>query len=508
MWLLLFLTTIFTLISQIMMSYLVLHSSIGPWVGPLLVVVCMTLLMPFISKKWFSDHAIITIAASSVGGMIGLCLGKTLPAFYFLQKTEFLMWLKNPVLFSAVISFFVLSAGGLGFLIVYLIKDHFINEERLLFPMSNLVHDIVSVEKYSDLHRFMWMGIAISSFWNGIIFITRSIVHGLLAQIQMIPMLISIGFVAGHEITVPIVIGFLNRLLAIDLVHMYYFKYVQTTEFLIMFCLGMLSVTFVKTIIQLLMNYGLIQLFDITAIKSRMLSPLFMIIGSVVTVMSGVLLYMCGVSGVQASIVFCIAIPIGINVAKVVGEIGIIDIDGFVWCILLPFLYGSTVSSMHLLVIIVFVTIFLGVIVDLIFSYKLTTLSSMPYPYVLRYQTVAFFIAIVTSGFMMWLYAQNFNEDSLQLFAFDAQTFEEIINFGKINYGVLSCGILSGLIVSFTNVPILAVVGATLMSPSTSVWLVLAGATSYIVSDHKKLYPLWFGIYAAGAVWMVILAIL
>lgn len=502
MWLLLLLTTLFAAFSQAMMSFLVMHWSLGPWVGPIFVVVCMTLVIPFISRKWFQEHAIVTIAAGSIGGMVGLCLGMTIPSFYFLHKNEFLMWLADPIWFMGIISLFVLSAGFLAFLIAYIIKDYLIVKLQLPFPMSKLIYDIISVEQYSDLHRLMWLGVGLSSFWNITVFFMRSLVQSMVMQLQMIPLLISAGFIAGHLITIPALIGLTNRFFCIEFLHKYFFEQIHTKEFLTMFCLGMFSVQILYGIWQWIVNFQSENFYYVLTrphIKHKSVMILFLLALS----LSLFVLNTCGVSLYELCFVFSALIMVCVNIAKIVGEAGIVDINGFVWCVLLPFLYNSKMSSMNLLLVATFVTLCLGIVVDLVFSYKLTALAKVSYQRVVKYQILGFFVAVITSGIVMWLYTYSFNEQSLYLFAQDAQDLDSLINFGVFNYKTFMCGCVSGLLVLLARQPLLAVVGMTLMAPNISMWLIISGAISYLVADRQRLYPLWFGVYAAHAIWII-----
>lgn len=504
MWLLILLTTLFAVFSQAMMSYLVMHWSLGPWVGPIFVVVCMTLLIPFISRKWFQEHALMTIAAGSIGGMVGLCLGMTVPSFYFLHKTEFLHLVAKPIWFAGIISLLVFGAGSVAFLIAYIIKDHFVKENQLPFPVAQLVYDIVSIEEYSSVHRLMWVGVAISCAWNMCVFLFRILLRSILMQVQAIPLLVCMGFIAGHIITIPAIIGLVNRFFALDILHKYFFEHVPGKEFLIMFCLGMLTIQIMYAV-YLFFSWVQRRNDDqamIVQVRKRLLDRRVLVIG--VGMVSGTILSFFNISLYEMLFLFPILILIGINVARIVGEIGIIDIDGFVWCVLLPLLYASTISSMNLLVIALFATVCLGMIIDLMFSYKLTQLAGISYQRVVKYQILSFFVATVTAGFVMWFYAQSFDEQSLHLFARDAQDFDALILFGSFNYKIFVCGMMVALLVLLSQQPLLVVIGLTLMAPTISVWLIVAGLVSYLVQDRQKLYPLWFGIYATHALWMIV----
>lgn len=511
MWLLLLLTTLFAGFSQAMMSYLVMHWSLGPWVGPIFVIVCMALAIPFVSREWFKDHAIVTIAAGSIGGMIGMSLAMTIPSFYFLYKAEFLTWLSNPVLFSGAISLLVFSAGSFAFLIMYLIKDHLVNRKSLSFPIAKLVYDIVSLDRYAPEHRLMWIGVSISTIWNCLLFAARFALQIFILKLQELPLLISIGFIAGHLITIPAIIGLMNRLFVISFLKTYFFVEIPEKEVLIMFCLGILTVqifnAFFQFVLSLVYRGSDADMEQILSyLKVRLMDKFATVL--IIILVNGLIFYLLGLSIFQLAFLFMIVFLIGLNVAKIVGQIGIIGFDGFVWCILLPLLYGTMISEINLLLVATFATVCLGMVIDLIFSYKLTQLSGVSDQRILKYQLIGFFVAAITSGAVMWYYAQSFDEQSLYLFAGDAQDLDALINYGLFNYKIFIFGILSGLVILFARQSLLSVVGMILMNPHVTIWLIITGSASFLVKDRQKLYPLWFGVYAMDTVLMILWAFL
>jgi hypothetical protein len=139
--LLVFLSIFFSIVSTAMMSYLAMSTQLGPWVAPVFVVVCMVLAMPLTSKDWFKKYVIVTIAAGSIGGMVGTCLGLTWPAFYFLHERVFELSMKSPLTFASNVSMFVFCAGLPAFVAAYFFKDYLIVHRKLPFPMSKLIHD-------------------------------------------------------------------------------------------------------------------------------------------------------------------------------------------------------------------------------------------------------------------------------------------------------------------------------------------------------------------------------
>lgn len=509
MWLLLFLTIFFSALSTSMMNYLVMQLPLGPWVGPLFVVVCMVCLIPIVSRKWFQDHAIVTICAGSIGGMVGLGLGMTVPSFYFLYPGEFLIWLQHPIQFAGVISLLVLCAGAMAFLIAYVIKDHLIVDELLPFPMSKVVYDIVSVDRYSDMHRLMWTGIGISSVWNLMLIGCKTLMRVSMMSYHMIPMLLALGFVAGDLITVPIIIGLINRMFAIRVLRIY-FDHIHDKEFLILFCLGMLFVYMVHSAVTMLIQYFKNNDASLpTRLKLHMKNPYIVVLFMTVLGMSSAALHLLGVGWYEQLLVFPLLCIIGFNIAKLVGEVGVVSIDGFVWCFLLILMYACTaVLPLNLLLVALFVSVCLGMVIDLTFSYKLAHLAGVAYRRILTYQLVGFSVAVVLSGIIMWYYAQSFDHESLKFLAFQAQDLDALINFGSFNYQLFLCGMAAGLLILLAGQRLLVVIGATLFAPTEGVCLIVAGLLTYFVADRKKYFPLCFGMYASHALWMMLWAIM
>ncbi len=512
MWLLLALTIFFSIISTSMMSYLVMHLPLGPWAGPIFVVVCMALMIPLVSRKWFQEHAIVTIAAGSIGGMIGLGLGATVPSFYFLHKVVFLQLLEQPMIFIGMLSILVCCAGTFAFLIAYAIKDHVIVALGLRFPMSKVVYDIISVNYYTDLHRRMWLGLWITSIFNMILLAIRYALSIHMMSYHMIPMLLPIGFLVGSLSTIPLLIGLFNKIIAINFLSEYYFKNMNKEELLVLFCLGMLSVQIVHSIVRFLKTFIVKKRYQElipTRIKAHFKEGVFVLIGIGNILITGFVFRFLGIGLPEQMMMFLLLFMVGLSVSQLIGSVGVVSIDGFMWCILLLILYSfSSLASFSLLIIALFVAVCLSMVIDLMFSYKLADLAQISYQRILKYQLLGFGISIVFSAIVMWYYAQFFSEESLKIFAPRARHLDELIQFGLFNYKAYLCGVVSGIFVLLTKQRLLMVIGATLVSSVTTICLVLAGFLSYWITKKEQYFPLCFGMYASQAFWMMIWAIL
>lgn len=512
--LLVFLSIFFSVLSTAMMSYLAMSTQLGPWVAPIFVVVCMVLAMPLTSKNWFKKYVIVTIAAGSIGGMVGTCLGLTWPAFYFLHERAFELSIKSPLVFASSISLFIFCAGLPAFLTAYFFKNYLIVRRKLPFPMSKLIHDIVYIEDARSSQIMMAQGLLASSAWNVLLFAQRVFLQQYLLSLHMIPMLISIGFVAGRFSTVSLLIGMVSRRLSLYARNQYFISS-PDKEFIVTFCSGVFLALIISQVVSYFMkNKGNeYQAFTLSGFVSTVMRlcnskySFFMLVGCLVVPM--MFLKAWSVSWMAQAYLFLVLLLISYYVCVIVAKIGVIDLSVFVWLILLPLSYlysGNQLTSV--VCVSVFSMLCIGLVVDLLFSYKLAELSNISYERILRYQILGFAVAMMSSGFIVWWYLHNFTLGSFDLLAQSAQEFNVMIQFGTYDHSVVIVGFVFGLIIRLIVPEPLVVVGAMLMPTSVTFWLVFAGAFSYFIKNSQRFYPFWFGVYASHALWMMILALI
>ena len=512
--LLVVLSVFFSVLSAMMMSYLAMSTQLGPWVAPVFVVVCMVLAMPLTSKNWFKKYVIVTIAAGSMGGMVGMCLGLTWPAFYFLNQHSFNQSMKSPVLFASGVSMFVLCAGMLAFLATYFFKDYLIAQRHLPFPMSKLIHDVVYINDARASQFMMVQGIVASSAWNMFLWAQRVLLSPYLLMMHMIPMLFSIGFVAGRLSSVSLLIGMLVRKFALYGIRNQYFLASSDKEFVVTFCSGMfLALISAQAFLYFVYNKGrvyqaftLSNFFESVARLFRVSHIRFLLVAAMVLPM--VFLHTWHISWLAQGYLFLALLLVSYYVSVIVAKVGVIDLSVFVWVILLPLAYLASGNQLTgVIVVAVFSMLFVGLVVDLLFSYKLAELSRIAYKRILGYQMLGFFVAVTSSGFVIWWYAHNFQLGSVGLLAQSAQEFNVMIQFGTYDHRIVLLGFVFGLIMRLFVPEPLVVVGSILMETGVTIWLVLAGAISYMVKKRERFYPFWFGVYSSHALWMMIWAL-
>lgn len=504
--LMLFLSILFSIVSTGMMSYLAMTTQLGPWVAPVFVVVSMVLMMPFFDARWFKKHVVITIAAGSVGGMVGICLGLSIPSFYFLHHHLFIRWLSTPWIFILIISGFVLCAAAFALLIATTIKDRVLAKSTARFPMVQLVHNVIFIETQKMAQVFMLMGISFASMWNIVMLFARSALSPMIVQMSVMPMLLSVGFVAGIVIAPPVLLGLATRVFFIETLHQYIVTTISSHVFLITFASGMLITWLCQFAIKMLLFQKLKAMFSYNFWTQKVDNMRWYAYSLLILCAVILLLSLWGATLIAQWYVIAMIVLLSWYLVQIVAEVGVVEVDSYVWFIVLPLIYFASLSSLTIVAIAVFATLCLGLVIDCLFSYKLAKLSNIEFASVFKYQIISAVVSAFSVGVFFWWYSKTFEVDSFSLFVSRAHELDDIIQFGRYDYRVLLCGFVYGWLVRLFTAELLIVIGAVLMMPSVAIWLVIAGAFAYVVPEREKYYPIWFGVYAGHSLWLIVRA--
>lgn len=506
------LSIVLSFLSACMMAYNAMAIQIAPWVAPVVAITIMIVLLQMVQRKWFKEHVVIAIAAGSLGGMVGMCVGLSWPTLYFLQPDVFATWMQSPLTFSGMIFALVFSAGSLAFVITHLLRYHLIIKQEMNFPMSLLVHNIIYAQQKTQSFTLMIHGLMLSSSWNVFTWVARMPLQAYLSQLHTIPVFLSIGFVAGQTIAIPLLVGMFSRIFMLSSVQQKFFYFEKESSFILTFATGMLFAIIATTLFDMIKDLYLsvqkkkksyiakfIQMFW----QDTIYRGLF--VGSLI--LSSAVLSWWNVSFAQQLYVLVGLFLLSHVIGCIVAEVGVLEVTSFVSFIILPLTYFFTISAVPSLILVVFCTVCIGVVVDLLFSYKISHLAQVAHERILKYQIIGFMVASCSIGFILWWYINKFHLGSNALLAQQALEQESFITFQQYNYQVLAAGFVYALFMRFLIEDMLVMIGGFMMPVSMSFWLILSGGLSYLVKDRKKVYPFWFGIYASHALWMFARAI-
>lgn len=266
--------SLLSIFSTTVMSYIALAASIGPWIETTLVLVSMFVFQMVIrgrSKINYVESVGLTTAAGGVGGILATGLAFSLPTLYFLSPDIFNSWLERPIFFAVVVSSFCFIAGSFGLLIATIFEDRFLNKQQMKFPIGELVFNAIAAPGQMTKALELAVGFfgtqcallayCMSSFAGkalslisgfSVSFITFPMIS---IPLDQLPMYLAVGFVTGHVIAWPLIVGFLAKIICLDPLFYIYTHtensfhklllsnfaniHISNTEFILAFCSGM-----------------------------------------------------------------------------------------------------------------------------------------------------------------------------------------------------------------------------------------------------------------------------
>ena len=504
---------ILSFVSTCLMSYLALGIEVTFWVAPICSLIAVFIFLQLSQNKFAKEYSVIALAAGSIGGMIGLSIGFSWPTLYFLHKRIFLSWMESPVCFASMIGFLVAAAGFFAAILAYCLRQYLIIKGKLNFPTVSIVNSIIYQNRKLNI-VMMSSGIAVSFIWSSIAILFRASLHGfLLLQIHTIPTLITMGFVAGHLIAKPLFIGMLLRFLALFGTRDNFFYDIEDDSFILTFALGMLFALIVLSVCMLLKNLLIWLYFNsknlekfkiVESFKNRY----FWLFSMFVLLFCYFVLQYWNITLFQQCYILIALSFATMIVAYIFGQVGVLDLPNFGSFIIIPFFYLFSVSSEVSLIAFIFCTICMGLVINILFSWKLADLSKISFVRLVKYQTLGFIVAVVSIGFIIWWYATVLNLGSNPLFSEQSLLQERFITLAVYDYRIFLLGFFSSAILYFLFDDVSIIIAGCMMPFSVAVWLIFAGSLSYLVKNRIKYYPFCFGIYASHAIWLFVQALL
>lgn len=228
-----FLGTVFAALSSAMIAYIAMATMIGPWIAPTLVLIS-TLLLSLRKRKraCAEQHREVALIQSigSVGGIIGMGVGFSVPTLYFLNPDYFASWMQAPVQFCALMAAVSLAAGAFGMWLARMFAPILLHSELLSFPVSRLIYQSLASQSQARETKQLFAGMGATALLcllrdgfgriPALLPKTFYIVPAWLGSAVPItlfpgPTLWAIGFSTGTIIAVPLLVGILSKYLVL-----------------------------------------------------------------------------------------------------------------------------------------------------------------------------------------------------------------------------------------------------------------------------------------------------
>ncbi|MCK5633008.1 OPT/YSL family transporter [bacterium] len=548
MWLLtIVLSIFFSVFSTVVMSYLAMAIPIGPWIAPTLALIGMLVFSFFKMDKTkkISKIALAT-SAGSVGGILANAVAFYFPTLYFLDKNLFDAWMVQPFYFSAVVTALGFVSGWFGLWIANLLEDKFVVQEKLAFPIGQLVHKTIiaqgQVEKAFELvvgffsttaFCFLQDGLFGFKFSNLLSWLTIPKSVTLLCprlisvfkipavKLDMWPMLWALGFVTGHVIAFPLAVGLGAKILLVGPLNKLAFSAIPSLQFILTFSSGMVLFGAVfgliatpkvlwKAIKNILHNGLGTASKDSKKNKKKIgyvnIVEFFLLLIPMISFLT-----YFGFSLISQLYLIVFAFVCAYQIANIAGKIGLAFMGRFATFVMVPAIFLFRLDVIQIVVVVTFVGVCGGVATDVLFGRKLARLAGISSIKIKTYQYLGLIVSSLCVGFVFWLLINHFGLGSQDLFAYRAQNrwlLIRTLNDAKsFNVYVLLLGFLFGYLLKKLKVSPMLALGGLFMPVNITLGLVLGGFGAMLTKNKEEWFPFWSGVYAANSVWMLLKAI-
>lgn len=519
-------TIVLSIFSTGVMSYVALATPIGPWIAPTLVLIATPLIRIFIRGNSSTMIALAT-AGGSVGGILATACAFSFPTLYFLDSTLFASWMAQPWYFCLIMTMLCFAAGGLAFVIASALEEKCIVEEKMAFPIGQLVYEMIAVQNQISKAIELAVGFCsalIISFLQGgflgfkgiiprVMTILKPMSFGAISipliqlRFDMLPMLVAIGFITGHVIALPLAVGSLAKIFVADPINKVFFSYITEMDFLLAFCSGIVVIgalqsfldfpQFIRNAKKMIKNSSSANYY---AVINR-----FMGVLTITEIVGVLMISILFLSYFKFSLLSQLYLIIGTiictyQIVVIAGKIGMAQLGRFATFVMAPAMLFFGIDFTQLTFMATFVEICGGITTDLLFNRKMGYMAHIDHARLRRYQLLGFVVSSLSVGIIFWLLIHHFGLGSEHLFAQRAQARALLINATSFDLKVLALGALFGFLLKKMKLNPMLVLGGLLMPIAYSLGLIIGGFIALVVPNRQQWEPFWSGVFAANSI--------
>ncbi len=518
---------LFSSFSTAVMSYISMATAIGPWIAPTLTLFGL-LIFKLIPTKNITKSLALVVASGSVGGIIATAFGFCFPTLYFLDQDLFNSWMANPIYFGSVLASLSLTAGGLGLIIANLLEERLLIEDELPFPIGQLVYKMIAVTRQVKKAYELMIGFISTAVFcmlqDGFICMpciipkacvlvpsTQFLFFNLpVIQFDIWPMLWAIGFVTGHVIAVPLVVGAIAKLVLVDPLNRGYFTDLTNIEFVLAFASGMVLYGAIISFISVpgMLKNGIYWMrqngFKGSSLgynTQQMIEWVLVLLGSF-----AFFTYFELPFGAQLFVLLG-AFACTYQIAIIAGKVGLAPLGRFATFVMIPTILLFNVDYSQIVIIATFVQICGGVTADILFGRKMAQLAKVDRREIVLYQWLGVITSSCVIGAVLWFLINHFQLGSPELFAYKAQSRQLLINAQQFNVYVLMIGALFSWMLKFLKINPMLVLGGLLMPINITLGLIFGGFITIFAKKREDWEPFWSGVFASNSIWMLLKAV-
>lgn len=538
------------------MSYISMAAPIGPWIETTLVLAGMllfNLLAPRMTQARYVSSLGLSTACGAIGGILATAFGFSLPTLYFISPELFNSWMEQPLYFALYLTGLACAAGSFGFLLAHIFEKQLIVKERMEFPIGSLIYKMISAQDQLGKAISMAIGFLLTKILLYLQRCTNFIAHQvtifnkfaigfitipkLEIEIDLLPMFWAVGFVTGHVIAIPLLVGVASKIFCIEPLHKAYpfilrfienglsyvsFKLpmgistnININDFTLAFCSGMVlfgALSSFMSLPKLIKSIGK----KISGLQAKtesnnkeqkeFIKEFPWIQAGIALIFNLIFLAYFGFSILSALYLLIFTGVCTYQLMIIAGKIGIAPLGRFATFVMVPGMFLFGFNPVQTTFVAAFVEIAGGVACDVLFGRKMAMLALIERKKIIFFQWLGLIISALSIGIIFWILIHNFGlgNQAGALAVSKAASRALLINIQNFDIIVLLFGLIFGYLLSLSSINSMLVLGGILMPIQLSVMLILGGLSTYLTKNKEEHYPFWSGVFAANSLWMLI----
>lgn len=507
------------------MTYITMATPIGPWIAPTLTLLLLSL-YKIIHRSINERVVAYQVATASIGGILATGVGFYMPTLFFADPVRFDLLISYPVYAVCIVTLIAGIAGWFGLWCARVLYASMVTNKAFPFPISHLIHGLIVAHAHVRRMYEMLIGFAGTIFFcvlqGGTALIGAVIPSSIilmratqfsfftipLVPFDLWPMVWAIGFITGHMLLLPLLVGVASQIVILGPLHTHFFASLSPKDLSLAFCSGMVLVSTVYGV------YG--SIIRMVRGRSNTASGMRAFVTLVLRERA-----LCIEGVVVCAAVFGLCMYIGMPILAIVHTIlfgalctyqmagvaaktGLAPLGRFATFVMVPAMLLFTTDVWHLTVISLFVACAGGAAVDMLFSHVYVHELGGSAKALWRYQYIGLWVGALVCGIAFLFFVTHFPLGSSVLFAHKAQTRALLFTYAHFDVTVLMLGALFGALLTWLRCDPLFVLGGILMPLNLSVGLITGGLLSLCVTSRERYEPFWSGVFAANSMWMMV----
>jgi len=523
-------TLLLSLTASVMMSYISMITPIGPWVELIMVLtasgIVRTMARAYSSSEQATMITSIT-AAAGIAGIVATASGFVVPTIYFLDETAYAYWFTSPFVALCAMALIVLAAGGWGMILALYSRDWFLRNQRMSFPIGEMVQNVVHMSRQIWSVVSLAMGFVMTlgygvlqdivgwiprvgtvlrrAYTLGYVTIPR-----LAFPLDLTPMLVAIGFVAGHVLALPLGVGIVTKLAVLEPLHAVWFAHIDYKNAVLAFGSGIIIystlMSFSKFPYIVISGYRWLRdtWYEVRNSHNTGLSFTLVLPLCTVSVAAMGVLWGAGFSLISQIYTLLLTAVCVYQIIIIAGRVGLAPFGRFATFLMLPGTLLFAFNATQITAISVFVAIACGVAADTLFGQKAAESDDVDTATVTRYQVCGLVIAALAIGPILWLLFTKVGLGTPQLLAQRAQARAVLLSMYQFDHMLLLCGVAWGAVLHLCGINATLVFSGILFPIEFSLMLICGGLLAYICRNRQEWEPMFSGIFAANSLWIVV----